>query len=190
MQKEDDRIKMPSEFRVSRRRFRSVPWSVVESGRGERRDVRFQSLLGPVVNITRSSSDEYEGADKVMRQRFFKGRRQQLETATELAPLMRAIEDDPRQYHRRMDWQVLSYNHRNHEAKVHMGFYGDCCNSGHILRIGLNLKVLPEFEDILEKASTNSWLNLDPRTYRRKNLPQFERALSTFVDLALPAPEY
>lgn len=125
-------------------------------------------------------------ADKVMQQRFFKGRRKQLEAVTEFAPLMQAIDKDPRQHRRRMGWQILSYNRKTKIANVHLGFYGNCCNSNKVFRMGLNLKVRPEYEKQFEVMKVIPWWW---DTKEKRTPEKFERVFSTYGDPSLPYKE-
>lgn len=124
-------------------------------------------------------------SDKVMRQRFFKGRTMELEKATELSPLMQAIEADPRQYRSRMGWKILSYNPRTHIANVHMGFYGDCCNSAKVFKMGLALKVRSEQQGEFQKSLANGWINMSYHKNIQRKKSNFERAFTSYVDLAI-----
>lgn len=99
---------------------------------------------------------------------------------------MKAFVDDPRQARNPMGWQVLSYNRRTHIANVHVGFYGNCCNSSKIFRMGLSLKVRPEFQSVFQKALSQGLIDLHPEKYNERKKAKYERAFSLYVDLSIP----
>ena len=104
-------------------------------------------------------------ADKVMRQRFFRGRVAALEQATEVEILMKAVKADPRQRFSPLGWHIVSFNRETKIANVHMGFYGNCCNSGKMFRMGFALRVRADREELFKKSLR---ILPDPWTYDPK----------------------